>query len=200
MGLFGRRDTDDHVHDSRGTVDYRTERAGTSPGLIRALFTLASVAGAGLLIWIAVIAFPQLVRAFKNRNNPEQQAYLAAALSSRIGYAILYLGLAGLLADYVRHLSSQRDLAPNTVRAYSRDISDLLHHASLLGCPRIDDLDHGNPGRHVHFRHRQSVSQPLLRAVASQTDLGSLAQHGRHIGNCDFVFATIATNLIIVRW
>jgi integrase/recombinase XerC len=50
-------------------------------------------------------------------------------------------GLAGLLADYVRHLSSQRDLAPNTVRAYSQDISDLLHHASLLGCHRIDDLD-----------------------------------------------------------
>jgi Zn-dependent protease len=52
----------------------------------------------GLLIWIAVLAFPQLVRAFKNRNNPEQQTYLAAPLSSRIGYAILYLGLAGLLA------------------------------------------------------------------------------------------------------
>lgn len=48
MGLFGRKDTDDP-----GTIDDRTERAGTSPGLIRALITLASVAGAGLLIWIA---------------------------------------------------------------------------------------------------------------------------------------------------
>jgi hypothetical protein len=36
----------------RGDRDY-TERAGTSPGIIRALFTLASVAAAGLLIWIA---------------------------------------------------------------------------------------------------------------------------------------------------
>jgi Zn-dependent protease len=52
----------------------------------------------GLLIWIGILAIPQLVHAFKNRNNPEHQAYLSAPLSSRIGYAVLYLGLAGLLA------------------------------------------------------------------------------------------------------
>jgi len=52
MALFGRRDADDRV-DDRITEDERVERTGTSPGLIRALFTLASVAGAGLLIWIA---------------------------------------------------------------------------------------------------------------------------------------------------
>lgn len=33
--------------------DVATERAGASPGLIRALFTLAGVAGAGLLLWLA---------------------------------------------------------------------------------------------------------------------------------------------------
>ena len=52
MGLFRRRTTDDRV----GTVDERegrTERAGTSPGLVRALFTLLGVAVAGFLIWIA---------------------------------------------------------------------------------------------------------------------------------------------------
>ena len=52
----------------------------------------------GLLIGIAILAIPQLFHAFKNRNNPEQQAYLAAPLAARIGYAVLYLGLCGLLA------------------------------------------------------------------------------------------------------
>jgi Zn-dependent protease len=52
----------------------------------------------GLLIMIAILAIPQLAHAFKNRNNPGQQAYLTAPLSSRVGYAVLYLGLAGLLA------------------------------------------------------------------------------------------------------
>jgi hypothetical protein len=33
--------------------DVATERAGASPGLVRALFTLAGVAGAGLLLWLA---------------------------------------------------------------------------------------------------------------------------------------------------
>lgn len=57
----------------------------------------------GLLIMIAVLAIPQLFRAFKNRNDPAQQAYLAAPLSARIGYALLYLGLAGLLAVLSQH-------------------------------------------------------------------------------------------------
>jgi Zn-dependent protease len=56
-----------------------------------------------LLITIAILAAPQLWRAFKHRNDPEQQAYLAAPLSSRIGYAVLYLGLAGLLALLSQH-------------------------------------------------------------------------------------------------
>lgn len=33
--------------------DVATERAGASPGIVRALFTLAGVAGAGLLLWLA---------------------------------------------------------------------------------------------------------------------------------------------------
>jgi integrase/recombinase XerC len=50
-------------------------------------------------------------------------------------------GLSEPLEDYVRHLSSQRDLAPNTIRAYTRDITDLLHHAARLGGSRIDELN-----------------------------------------------------------
>lgn len=51
-----------------------------------------------LLIWIAILAAPQLLKAFKQRHDPTQRAYLAAPLSARLGYAVLYLGLAGLLA------------------------------------------------------------------------------------------------------
>ena len=68
MGLFGRKTdgestidrpvvkSDEHVIDRGRTdddADLVTERVGASPGVIRALFTLAGVAGAGLLIWIA---------------------------------------------------------------------------------------------------------------------------------------------------
>jgi len=45
------------------------------------------------------------------------------------------------LADYERHLTAERDLAPHSVRAYLTDITDLLRHASKLGCEELDDLD-----------------------------------------------------------
>jgi integrase/recombinase XerC len=44
-------------------------------------------------------------------------------------------------SEYVRYLSSQRDLAPNTVQAYSSDIADLLTHAALLGQRTLPDID-----------------------------------------------------------
>jgi hypothetical protein len=70
MGLFGRKTTNGDTTTDRpltrdrepladrdralaGDRDVVTERVGPSPGVIRALFTLAGVAGAGLLIWIA---------------------------------------------------------------------------------------------------------------------------------------------------
>jgi hypothetical protein len=79
MGLFGRRDADDRV--DRTDDHDRTERAGTSPGLIRALFTLASVAGAGLLIWIA-----------QSISGP-----LAESSTGDYWWAMLFLAAAGLV-------------------------------------------------------------------------------------------------------
>ena len=38
-----------------------------------------------------------------------------------------------VLADYERHLVSERDLAPHTVRAYLGDLAGLLDHADRLG-------------------------------------------------------------------
>ena len=46
-----------------------------------------------------------------------------------------------LLGDYERHLVSERDLAPHTVRAYLGDISSLLDHCLRLGIVDVTELD-----------------------------------------------------------
>lgn len=48
---------------------------------------------------------------------------------------------ARILADYERHLTAERDLAPHSVRAYLTDVRDLLSHATRLGCSGLDELD-----------------------------------------------------------
>jgi integrase/recombinase XerC len=48
---------------------------------------------------------------------------------------------ADAVVDYRRHLESERDLTPHTVRAYLGDIRDLLAHAALLGCEELTDID-----------------------------------------------------------
>jgi integrase/recombinase XerC len=46
-----------------------------------------------------------------------------------------------VLADYERHLVSERDLAPHTVRAYLSDVAGLLDHAGRLGATEVTELD-----------------------------------------------------------
>ena len=48
---------------------------------------------------------------------------------------------AAALAAYERHLVSERDLTPHTVRAYLGDVTGMLAHATALGLHRLDDLD-----------------------------------------------------------
>jgi len=45
------------------------------------------------------------------------------------------------LAQYERHLVSERDLTPHTVRAYLGDVSGMLAHATALGLTSLDQLD-----------------------------------------------------------
>ena len=45
------------------------------------------------------------------------------------------------LAAYERHLVSERDLTPHTVRAYLGDVAGMLVHAAALGLDRLDQLD-----------------------------------------------------------
>ncbi len=49
--------------------------------------------------------------------------------------------MAQALAAYERHLVSERDLAPHTVRAYLGDVAGMLEHAARLGHTDLDGLD-----------------------------------------------------------
>ncbi len=49
--------------------------------------------------------------------------------------------MAAVLADYERHLTSERDLTPHTVRAYLGDVAGLLAHAARLGHTGPETLD-----------------------------------------------------------
>jgi integrase/recombinase XerC len=49
--------------------------------------------------------------------------------------------MAAALADYERHLVSERDLTEHTVRAYSADIAGMLEHAARLGHTDLGSLD-----------------------------------------------------------
>ena len=60
--------------------------------------------------------------------------------SSASGRTVL-LAMVRLLGDYERHLVSERDLAPHTVRAYLGDLAGLLDHCQRLGVTDVTDLD-----------------------------------------------------------
>jgi integrase/recombinase XerC len=49
--------------------------------------------------------------------------------------------MAAVLGDYERHLVSERDLTPHTVRAYLGDISAMLDHVVRLGGASVADID-----------------------------------------------------------
>ena len=57
------------------------------------------------------------------------------------GEAVLPEPMAAALAAYERHLVSERDLTPHTVRAYVGDISGMLEHAAALGHTDLGSLD-----------------------------------------------------------
>jgi len=49
--------------------------------------------------------------------------------------------MARVLADYERHLVSERDLSAHTVRAYIGDLEGMLTHAAALGAESLNDVD-----------------------------------------------------------
>src|SRR3954453_1550042 len=55
--------------------------------------------------------------------------------------AALPEALARVIGEYERHLRSERDLTPHTVRAYVADVAGLLEHTSRLGHVDVAELD-----------------------------------------------------------
>ncbi len=90
MALFRRSATDQDGSDAtRRRAGREGDRVGPSPGLVRALFTLAGVAGAGLLIWLASLFDLESTSEF----------WIAMALVAAAG---LVLGLSQLFGGWTK--------------------------------------------------------------------------------------------------
>jgi integrase/recombinase XerC len=88
----------------------------------------------------------------------------------------------GVLAEYERHLVSERDLAPHTVRAYLSDVGGLLDHAERLGRPDVAELDLRTlrswlANQQVTGRSRTTLAR---RATAVRVFTAWLARTGRN--------------------
>jgi integrase/recombinase XerC len=86
-----------------------------------------------------------------------------------------------VLAEYERHLVSERDLAPHTVRAYLADVTGLLEHAGRLGRGDVSDLDlrtrrSWRAHQQVTGRSRTTMAR---RATAVRVFTAWLARTGR---------------------
>lgn len=89
--------------------------------------------------------------------------------------------MARVLADYERHLASERDLAPLTVRAYLADVAGLLEHARRLGCEQVDEIDLRSMRSWLAQQQTRGRSRTTLarRATAARVFTAWLARTGR---------------------
>src|SRR3954466_361255 len=87
----------------------------------------------------------------------------------------------GILAEYERHLVSERDLAPHTVRAYVADVAGLLDHAQRLGKSDVRDLDLRTLRSWLAHQQVTGRSRTTLarRSTAVRVFTGWLARTGR---------------------
>src|SRR3954451_9069971 len=86
-----------------------------------------------------------------------------------------------VLAEYERHLVSERDLAPPTVRAYVADVAGLLDHAQRLGKSDVRDLDLRTLRSWLAHQQVTGRSRTTLarRSTAVRVFTGWLARTGR---------------------
>ena len=89
--------------------------------------------------------------------------------------------LATALADYERHLVSERDLSTHTVRAYLGDLVTLLDHAQRLGVEQLGDLDLRTLRSWLANQQTRGSSRTTLarRATAARVFTAWLARTGR---------------------
>ena len=60
-----------------------------------------------LLILMAVLALPNVMKAWRGLKQPEEQAYYAVSIETRVSYAAVYLGLAAFLAVMCEQLHAE---------------------------------------------------------------------------------------------
>jgi integrase/recombinase XerC len=89
--------------------------------------------------------------------------------------------LARVLGDYERHLASERDLTPHTVRAYLGDIAGLLDHATRLGLGEVTELDLRSLRSWLAKQQTLGLSRTTLarRATAARVFTAWLHRTGR---------------------
>lgn len=89
--------------------------------------------------------------------------------------------MARVLAAYERHLRSERDLTPHTVRAYVGDLVTLLEHSSRLGHADVDTLDLRTLRSWLAKQQSLGRSRSTLarRATAARVFTAWLARTGR---------------------
>lgn len=88
---------------------------------------------------------------------------------------------AGVLGDYERHLASERNLAPHTVRAYIADVAGLLDHAARLGHTEPGSLDLRSLRSWLARQQTSGRARTTLarRATAARVFTAWLARTGR---------------------
>jgi integrase/recombinase XerC len=94
---------------------------------------------------------------------------------------VLPEAFARVLADYERHLVSERDLTPHTVRAYLGDLTDLLAHAARLGHDDVATLDVAVMRSWLAKQHTLGKARTTLarRATAARVFTGWALRTGR---------------------
>ncbi len=85
------------------------------------------------------------------------------------------------LADYERHLVSERDLSTHTVRAYLGDLSSMLDHAHRMGAGSLEDLDLRTLRSWLANQQTRGKARTTLarRATAARVFTAWLARTGR---------------------
>jgi integrase/recombinase XerC len=94
---------------------------------------------------------------------------------------VLPEAMAEVLAAYERHLTSERDLTPHTVRAYMADVAGLLDHGVRLGMSDVSDIDLRSLRSWLARQQSSGRSRSTLarRATAARVFTAWLARTGR---------------------
>ncbi|MGB4891911.1 MAG: tyrosine recombinase XerC [Propionicimonas sp.] len=86
-----------------------------------------------------------------------------------------------LLADYVQHLTAERNLSPHTVRAYAGDLTSLFTHLTQVGETDVNAVDIRALRRWLSIQHAAHAERATLqrRAACARTFFAWAVRTGR---------------------